>query len=226
MRMTVPTPPGRDILEIKNLRKFFPILQRLMRRVVGHVKAVDDVTFNIHARARLLSLVGESGCGKTTTSALHPARAHAHVGPDSLPHREPDGRRRGHAAQVRAASPAPADADDLPGSLLIAQPRMTIFEIIGEPLLVNGVRSGQTRAGRGNCSAWSTCRRVHEPLSPCVQRRPAPASAWPRWRSAGADRGRRAGLGAGRVGAGTDRPACCWSYRTNWIFRTSSWPTT
>ncbi|MEZ4719055.1 MAG: ATP-binding cassette domain-containing protein, partial [Caldilineaceae bacterium] len=65
--MTVPTPPGRDILEIKNLRKFFPIRKGLMRRVVGHVKAVDDVTFSIR-KGETLSLVGESGCGKTTTS--------------------------------------------------------------------------------------------------------------------------------------------------------------
>ncbi|MCB0161027.1 MAG: ABC transporter ATP-binding protein [Caldilineaceae bacterium] len=65
--MTVPTPPDRDILEIKNLRKFFPIRKGLMRRVVGHVKAVDDVTFSIR-KGETLSLVGESGCGKTTTS--------------------------------------------------------------------------------------------------------------------------------------------------------------
>ncbi|MCB0160429.1 MAG: ABC transporter ATP-binding protein, partial [Caldilineaceae bacterium] len=65
--MTVPTPPSRDILEIKNLRKYFPIRKGLMRRVVGHVKAVDDVTFSIR-KGETLSLVGESGCGKTTTS--------------------------------------------------------------------------------------------------------------------------------------------------------------
>ncbi|MEZ4580923.1 MAG: ATP-binding cassette domain-containing protein [Caldilineaceae bacterium] len=155
--MTVPTPPGRDILEIKNLRKFFPIRKGLMRRVVGHVKAVDDVTFNIR-KGETLSLVGESGCGKTTTS-LHPARAHAHVGPDSLPHREPDGRRRGHAAQVRAASPAPADADDLPGSLFIAQPRMTISRSSASRCWSTACAAAERASGSRSCWAWSTCRR-------------------------------------------------------------------
>ncbi|MEZ4557085.1 MAG: ATP-binding cassette domain-containing protein [Caldilineaceae bacterium] len=145
--MTVPTPPGRDILEIKNLRKFFPIRKGLMRRVVGHVKAVDDVTFSIR-KGETLSLVGESGCGKTTTSrcilrALTPT-----------------------SGQIRflTENQTVVDVATLPKSGLrplrrqmqmifqdpysSLNPRMTIFEIIGEPLLVNGVRSAAERRER------------------------------------------------------------------------------
>ena len=53
------------ILEVQDLRKWFPIRRGLLRKVVGHVRAVDEVSFTI-ARGETLSLVGESGCGKTT----------------------------------------------------------------------------------------------------------------------------------------------------------------
>ena len=56
-----------DVLSVEGLKKYFPIRRGLLRRVVGQVKAVDDVSFRI-ARGETLSLVGESGCGKTTTS--------------------------------------------------------------------------------------------------------------------------------------------------------------
>ena len=53
--------------DVRALRKYFPIRRGLLGRVAGHVRAVDDVSFTI-ARGETLSLVGESGCGKTTTS--------------------------------------------------------------------------------------------------------------------------------------------------------------
>jgi peptide/nickel transport system ATP-binding protein len=58
---------GQVLLEVKNLRKFFPIRKGLLQKVVGHVRAVDDVNFFVN-QGETLSLVGESGCGKTTTS--------------------------------------------------------------------------------------------------------------------------------------------------------------
>lgn len=55
-----------DLLQVKNLKKYFPIKGGLLGKVVGHVKAVDDVTFTVR-RGETLGLVGESGCGKSTT---------------------------------------------------------------------------------------------------------------------------------------------------------------
>lgn len=54
------------ILMVNQLKKYFPIKGGMMSRVVGHVKAVDGVTFNLK-RGTTMGLVGESGCGKTTT---------------------------------------------------------------------------------------------------------------------------------------------------------------
>jgi peptide/nickel transport system ATP-binding protein len=56
---------NENILEVKNLVKYFPIKSGIMQRTVGHVRAVDDVSFTIK-RGETFGLVGESGCGKTT----------------------------------------------------------------------------------------------------------------------------------------------------------------
>ena len=56
---------NENILEVRNLKKYYPIKGGMFGRVVGHVKAVDDVSFSIK-RGTTMGLVGESGCGKTT----------------------------------------------------------------------------------------------------------------------------------------------------------------
>src|SRR5438034_9409583 len=55
------------LLDVKGLKKYFPIRRGFLQKTVGHVKAVDDVSFFLN-QGETLSLVGESGCGKTTTS--------------------------------------------------------------------------------------------------------------------------------------------------------------
>ena len=55
------------LLDVRGLRKFFPIAKGCFRRVTGQVRAVDDVSFTVQ-RGRDAGLVGESGCGKTTTA--------------------------------------------------------------------------------------------------------------------------------------------------------------
>src|SRR5205814_5476540 len=56
-----------SLLEVKQLRKFFPIHKGFLRKTVGQVRAVDDVSFTVRG-GETLALVGESGCGKTTTA--------------------------------------------------------------------------------------------------------------------------------------------------------------
>src|ERR671924_1903236 len=69
---------GHALLRVRELQKLFPIRKGFWRRTVGHVRAVDGVSFEIR-EGETLGLVGESGCGKTTTArcilrAIEPTR--------------------------------------------------------------------------------------------------------------------------------------------------------
>jgi oligopeptide/dipeptide ABC transporter ATP-binding protein len=130
------------VLDVRSLRKHFPIRTGLLSRVSGHVKAVDDVSFSIDS-GETLSLVGESGCGKTTTSrcilrAIAPTSGEIlFQGQDvaKLERRELRPLRR----QMQMIFQDPFSS---------LNPRMTISEIIGEPLLVNGMTDTAERNAR------------------------------------------------------------------------------
>src|SRR5947209_18782362 len=53
------------LLSVRNLKKYFPIRRGVLSRIAAHVKAVDDISFDIN-KGETFGLVGESGCGKTT----------------------------------------------------------------------------------------------------------------------------------------------------------------
>ncbi len=129
------------LLQVQNLRKHFPIRKGLLRKVTGFIKAVDDVTFSI-PRGETLALVGESGCGKTTTARLILRAIPATEGEvifrlpagDVRIHTLPQKELRGFRRHMQLISQDPFSS---------LNPRMTIVEIIGEPLLVNRVAFGK-----------------------------------------------------------------------------------
>ncbi len=130
------------VLEVEDLRKFFPIRRGFLRRVVGDVRAVDGVSFTIND-GETLGLVGESGCGKST------------VGRSVMRLIEPD------AGAIRLAG---TDITRLSRKALrpfrrqmqivfqdpfsSLNPRMTAGDIVGEPLKLHGIATGKARTER------------------------------------------------------------------------------
>ncbi len=129
-------------LEIKSLKKYFPIEKGFWRRVVGQVKAVDGVGFYI-PRGETLGLVGESGCGKTTLSkcimrGIDPTEGEVFLRDEN--DRLVDILKLDKKEMRSIRKNIQMVFQDPYGSL---DPRMSVLDIIGEPLIVNKIARGE-----------------------------------------------------------------------------------
>lgn len=130
------------ILEVKDLKLHFPIHQGLFKRVVGHVKAVDGVSFKLRD-GEVLGLVGESGCGKTTVGRTILRLYDPTSG--EIWYNKKTGERV-DLADINQKQMKPLRRElrmifQDPFSSL--NPRLTVKEIIGEPLEIHGIARGK-----------------------------------------------------------------------------------
>jgi len=134
-------PEKETLLEIQGLKKYFPIQKGFLRRTVGYVKAVDDVSFSVKS-GETLGVVGESGCGKTTMGRslvrlYEPTdgKILLNVGDQTLSVTElnrQDMKIFRRNAQIIFQDPYAS-----------LNPRMNLLETVGEPLLVNKIAHGR-----------------------------------------------------------------------------------
>src|SRR5215469_4670055 len=129
-----------DILIVKDLKKYYAVRKGVIPRTVGHIRAVDGVSFSV-SRGKTLGLVGESGCGKTTLGRavlrlVEPtAGAVIFDGKDMLNLSNRELRLMRRDLQMIFQNPF--------GSL---NPRMTVGAMIAEPMRVHGIRSASRPA--------------------------------------------------------------------------------
>ena len=129
--------PEKPLLEIRDLKKHFPIVRGFFNKVVGQVRAVDGISFSLY-QGECLGLVGESGSGKTTVGrtilrAYDPTSGeiHFHLNGEEIDiAHAPENRLKELRRHMQMIFQDPYAS---------LNPRMSIFEIISEPLLIHGV---------------------------------------------------------------------------------------
>jgi len=130
---------GMPVLAVSELKKHFPVKKGLLRRTVGHVYAVDGVSFSI-GEGETLGLVGESGCGKSTVARtvlrlLEPTGGEIRVDGHDIT-RLGKGALRPYRRQMQMIFQDPFSS---------LNPRMSAGDIVGEPLQVHDIASGKQR---------------------------------------------------------------------------------
>ena len=136
----------QPLLQVSRLKKYFPIVSGFFNRVTGHIRAVDGVSFELY-EGECLGLVGESGSGKTTVGrtilrALPPTDGTVTLRVDGETYNvatESGATLKGLRRHMQMIFQDPYSS---------LNPRMTVLDIIGEPLLVSGVKNRQEREDR------------------------------------------------------------------------------
>src|SRR5205085_7533740 len=136
--------PGHNsapVLDVINLKKHFPVKKGVLRRTVGQVYAVDDVTFSI-GEGEPLGMVGESGCGKSTVARTVLRLIEPTDGAIKLDGHDVTrlGKRdmRPYRRQMQIIFQDPFSS---------LNPRMSAGDIVGEPLLVHEIARGREKDG-------------------------------------------------------------------------------
>ena len=138
----VPGQEAAPLLELRNLKKYYPIYSGIFSRTTGHVKAVDDVSLSIR-KGEILGLVGESGCGKTTLGRMALGLTEPTEGTVCFDKIALNSLTRSQMRQLRRH--IQIIFQDPYASL---NPSMSVGEIIGEPLLLFEAMDSRARKDR------------------------------------------------------------------------------